>query len=117
MHTCGVYLILIIVHEYNINHTLFLFCRPHQLLTVRNCIRSLYRTDGIRAFYRGLTASYAGTIETAIHFVIYERMKVKVAQLSGKREPHPTECMFIAAGSKMTASMLCYPHGKWLLQR
>lgn len=84
--------------------------RPHQLLTVRNCIRSLYRTDGIRAFYRGLTASYAGTIETAIHFVIYERMKVKVAQLSGKREPHPTECMFIAAGSKMTASMLCYPH-------
>ena len=66
-------------------------------MTVRNSVHSLYRTDGFRAFYRGLTASYAGTLETAIHFVIYERLKL--------------QCMVIAATSKMTASCLCYPHG------
>lgn len=79
-------------------------------MTVRNSIRSLYKTDGFRAFYRGLTASYAGTIETAIHFVIYERLKILFSE-HNERMVNPMECMMIAASSKMTASCLCYPHG------
>ena len=40
-----------------------------------NGVRDIYHTDGIRGFYRGLTSSYAGTCETIIHFVLYEKMK------------------------------------------
>ena len=87
--------------------------RPGQLLGLRQCIKSIYKTDRLRGFYRGLTASYAGTIETAIYFVIYERLKQKFS-LHLKRDLLPVECMFIAGGSKMIASTFCYPHGKWL---
>nr|KAF6508047.1 solute carrier family 25 member 33 [Rousettus aegyptiacus] len=39
------------------------------------CARHVYRTEGIRGFYRGLTASYAGISETVICFAIYEGLK------------------------------------------
>ncbi len=29
-------------------------------LTAQTCMRQIYKIDGIRGFYRGLTASYAG---------------------------------------------------------
>ncbi|KAB0347048.1 hypothetical protein FD754_011905, partial [Muntiacus muntjak] len=32
-------------------------------------------TDGLRGFYRGMSASYAGISETVIHFAIYENIK------------------------------------------
>lgn len=91
----------------------FTLFRPGQLLSLRQCIKSIYRTDGVRGFYRGLTASYAGTIETAIYFVIYERLKQKF-YLRLKRDLLPVECMVMAGVSKMIASTFCYPHGKWL---
>lgn len=69
----------------------------------------MYRTDGVRAFYRGLSASYAGSIETAIHFMIYERMKEYIRT---DKDIPPFQCMLIAACSKITASCLCYPHGE-----
>lgn len=73
------------------------------------CIERIYHLDGLRGFYRGLTASYAGTLETAIHFVIYEHLK-KVLVSNRQRELELTECMSAAAVAKMTASSLCYPH-------
>ena len=78
-----------------------------------NSIRSLYRTDGFRGFYRGLSASYAGSLETALHFLIYEKMKI-LASKSLDKEAHPAQCMLIAAGTKTTASLICYPHG-WFI--
>eukprot|EP00170_Pyropia_yezoensis_P008555 contig_35993_g8586 len=42
-------------------------------------IRTIYRTEGIRGFYKGLTASYWGVTETALHFVVYEALKKRVA--------------------------------------
>jgi solute carrier family 25 protein 33/36 len=69
----------------------------------------MYRSDGIKSFYRGLTASYAGSIETAIYFVIYEKLKQQI-RLKNEGEAHPIQCMGLAACSKITASSLCYPH-------
>ncbi|CAI8031342.1 Solute carrier family 25 member 36 [Geodia barretti] len=83
--------------------------RPGKSLGPRRCIKRIYNLDGLRGFYRGLTASYAGTLETAIHFVIYEHMK-KVLSSNRQRDLELTECMFAAAAAKMTASSLCYPH-------
>nr|XP_033778424.1 solute carrier family 25 member 33 [Geotrypetes seraphini] len=83
------------------------------------CARYVYRTEGMRGFYRGLTASYAGISETIICFVIYEALKkyLKDGQLpsspSAGCEKGPTNIlglMFAAAFSKGCASCIAYPH-------
>lgn len=47
-------------------------------MTVKDCIKKIYRTNGLRGFYKGITASYFGISETVIHFVIYEALKRKM---------------------------------------
>lgn len=84
------------------------------------CARYVYQTEGIRGFYRGLTASYAGISETIICFAIYESLKkhLKEVQLPPS-PPNGTErnstnffgLMFAAAVSKGCASCIAYPHG------
>lgn len=89
--------------------TLILLFRPG-LLKMRNSIRMIYSTDGLRGFYRGLSASYVGSMETALYFVMYEKMKLLTSKTLDK-DTHPTQCMLIAAVTKATASLICYPHG------
>ena len=56
------------------------------------CARDIYITDGLRGFYRGISASYAGvcsllsvtiiflgTLETALQLMLYERLKAALA--------------------------------------
>lgn len=47
-------------------------------MSVRECIRRIYKSGGMRGFYKGMTASYFGISETVIHFVIYEALKSKL---------------------------------------
>lgn len=83
------------------------------------CARYVYRTEGVRGFYRGLTASYAGISETIICFVIYEGLKkhVKAGHLSPSPAPSNNKgstnfigLMLAAAFSKGCASCIAYPH-------
>ena len=80
---------------------------------------------GIKGFYKGITASYFGISETIIHFVIYEYLKNKFKKL--RQEKLPENCkensndlvqamQFMTAGaiSKTCASILAYPHGKFI---
>ena len=83
------------------------------------CARYVYRTEGIRGFYRGLTASYAGISETMICFLIYETLKKKLSEsqlTSRNREQKGASdflsLMLAAAFSKGCASCVAYPHGK-----
>ena len=39
------------------------------------CVPEVYQTDGLKGFYRKMSASYAGISETVIHFAIYENIK------------------------------------------
>jgi solute carrier family 25 protein 33/36 len=50
----------------------------------------IYKEEGARAFYRGLTASYLGVIETALQFSIYGTLKERVTEkrLARIRERH-----------------------------
>eukprot|EP00051_Salpingoeca_urceolata_P006804 m.90041 g.90041 ORF g.90041 m.90041 type:complete len:335 (+) comp14991_c0_seq1:358-1362(+) len=72
----------------------------------------IWRTEGIRGFYKGITASYAGMAETVLHFVLYEQAKRciredKVAQTSAQA----AASSFVAAASaKLVASLTTYPH-------
>lgn len=83
------------------------------------CARYVYQTEGIRGFYRGLTASYAGISETMICFLIYETLKKKLAEgqltsPSNEMEKGASDflgLMLAAAFSKGCASCIAYPHG------
>lgn len=81
-----------------------------------DCVRQVVRTEGIRRLYRGLSASYLGTVETAMHLVLYERLKVMMryglrgtSWASGELETWISTSG--AAGSaKLAAVFLTYPH-------
>lgn len=82
------------------------------------CARHVYQTEGIRGFYRGLTASYAGISETIICFAIYESLKkylkeAPVVSSSDGAEKSSSSffgLMAAAAFSKGCASCIAYPH-------
>lgn len=87
------------------------------------CVRRVYQTDGLRGFYRGMSASYAGISETVIHFVIYENIKRRLLQ--ARAAAHMDEedevvrdasdfvgMMLAAATSKTCATCIAYPHGE-----
>ena len=79
-------------------------------------IHYVYRKEGIKGFYRGLSASYFGIIETIIHFVIYERLKRllreyhKANSVDHADKNNVTDFMLAAGFSKSVASMCAYPH-------
>jgi solute carrier family 25 folate transporter 32 len=94
--------------------------------------RSIYQTEGWRAFYKGLAPSLIGVTHVAVHFPLYEKMKAWAgesrsrwlkmigngmlilvltslatedgAPLSSKR------ILVCSALSKMVASVITYPH-------
>lgn len=82
------------------------------------CARRVYQTEGVRGFYRGLTASYAGISETIICFAIYESLKkcLKDAPIVSSTDGAEKSSsgffglMAAAAVSKGCASCIAYPH-------
>ncbi|MEE6485112.1 hypothetical protein FKM82_014178 [Ascaphus truei] len=81
------------------------------------CARNVYQTEGMRGFYRGLTASYAGISETIICFVVYEGLKKRLHEMdlsansSGEKgSTNFLGLMLAAAFSKGCASCIAYPH-------
>ncbi|KAH7119498.1 mitochondrial carrier domain-containing protein [Dactylonectria estremocensis] len=81
-----------------------------------DCLRQVVRTEGIGGLYRGLSASYLGTVETAMHLVMYERLKVMIRYGLGGNNASLGELeTWIstsgAAGSaKLAAVLITYPH-------
>lgn len=80
------------------------------------CARFVYQKEGIRGFYRGLSASYAGISETMICFLIYETLKKEMAEQrmteANKGATDFMGLMVAAAFAKGCASCIAYPHGK-----
>ena len=71
-------------------------------------IRTTYRTDGIRGFYRGLSASYMGASETVIFFVLYEKLKVLLFE--DQKQSGAMNTMIASFFAKTTATISVYPH-------
>lgn len=97
-------------------------------MSIAECARRINNEMGIKGFYRGVTASYLGLVETVIHFAIYERLK-RSQFLGGSAEnlkksskekdklsqPHLGTGVFLrymACGSisRMIAATIAYPH-------
>lgn len=85
-----------------------------------DCVQQVLRQEGLRGLYKGLSASYLGSVETALHLVLYERLKGTFQKSLGSPEKKQTATQkeitsWIsttgAAGSaKFAAALLAYPH-------
>lgn len=77
-----------------------------------NCIKRIMREEGVRGFYKGLSASYLGVTEGTIQWVLYERlMKLNLeAQSQGGAIGQWAGTLGSAGMAKMIASLLTYPH-------
>ncbi|KAI7809149.1 solute carrier family 25 member 36-A [Triplophysa rosa] len=95
--------------------------RGEKGMSAFECVRRVYQSDGLRGFYRGMSASYAGISETVIHFVIYESIKRKLIESKANANMDDEDesvkdasdfvgMMLAAATSKTCATSIAYPH-------
>lgn len=97
--------------------------RGERRMSALQCVQRVYQKDGVRGFYRGMSASYAGISETIIHFVVYESIKRRLLETrAATRMDQDNETrrgasdfmymMMAAATSKTCATCIAYPHGE-----
>ncbi|THW12525.1 carrier protein Rim2p/Mrs12p [Aureobasidium pullulans] len=87
----------------------------------------IFKQEGIRGFYRGLSASYLGVAESALHLVLYERIKeisqssvdipqeVIDCELPSQHTPWHRILSYLKIGgsagiAKLIAGVIAYPH-------
>lgn len=87
-----------------------------------DCIRKIIKNEGIAALYKGLSASYLGSAESTLQWVLYEQMKGLINERSkrlareGNVRSQVDEAMdwFARSGAagfaKLIASLITYPH-------
>lgn len=74
-------------------------------------IKKIMREEGVRGFYKGLSASYLGVTEGTIQWTLYERLKKLTANTEGKGGAMEWIGMLGSAGTaKCVASLITYPH-------
>lgn len=74
-----------------------------------DAIRTIYRAEGISAFYRGLFPSLLGITHVAVQFPLYEALKLWMQD--DARTPLTSAQILACSGSaKMCASIATYPH-------
>lgn len=89
-----------------------------QDMGVMAMVRRVYQREGIRGFYRGVTASYAGISETVIQFVLYEYLRQALLSRNSNGNGDDEErknidfVNFMVAGgiAKFVACVAAYPH-------
>lgn len=75
-----------------------------------HCAVSMFRHEGWRSLFRGLSASLVGITESSMQFVMYEQLKrVAVANRVDKELTTP-EYIASASVAKFVAVLLTYPH-------
>ncbi|KIY63309.1 mitochondrial carrier [Cylindrobasidium torrendii FP15055 ss-10] len=84
-------------------------CAQHnKRITSTDMIKLILREEGVRGFYKGLSASYLGVTEGTIQWVLYERLKKSVEGQGGTLEWLGT--VGSAGTAKCVASLITYPH-------
>ncbi|KII86060.1 hypothetical protein PLICRDRAFT_165722 [Plicaturopsis crispa FD-325 SS-3] len=74
-------------------------------------IKRIFREEGVRGFYKGLSASYLGVTEGTIQWVLYERLKRLTRNTEGRGGAAEWLGMLGSAGTaKCVASLITYPH-------
>ncbi|CAD6192501.1 unnamed protein product [Caenorhabditis auriculariae] len=76
-------------------------------------VKRVYQREGLRGFYRGVSASYAGVSETMIQFCIYEYFRgylMEHADETDKRKMDFLNFMVAGGSAKFIACVMAYPH-------
>lgn len=74
-------------------------------------IKQIAREEGVRGFYKGLSASYLGVTEGTIQWVLYERLKKMSQKSSGQGGAAEWMGLLGSAGTaKCVATLITYPH-------
>lgn len=82
-------------------------------LSTFEVINKIFKEKGPLGFYKGISASYFGVAESAIYFVLYEKLKkISVNQMTDQDSLAMLTYFSSAGFAKTLASCLCYPHGK-----
>lgn len=76
-----------------------------------DAIRKMYRDEGVRVFYKGMSASYLGITESTLQFVLYEKLK-QLARPEGSENDELTKAEYLITASiaKLIAATVTYPH-------
>ncbi|KAF7365406.1 Mitochondrial nad transporter [Mycena venus] len=70
---------------------------------------TIYRSEGVSAFYRGLVPSLLGISHVAVQFPLYEQLKLW-AHADSQTPLSNQSILLCSAVAKMTASVVTYPH-------
>jgi len=79
-----------------------------------DCVKRVYTEEGVGGFYKGLGASLIGISESAIQFVLYEKLKLWVltqrGPQNGKYQVSNIDTLLMGAVAKLIACGITYPH-------
>jgi solute carrier family 25 protein 33/36 len=77
-----------------------------------DCVKETVRQEGFKGLYKGLSASYIGTLETAVQWTLYEYLKTNFQpddEHVGGASQSLQEAVS-AGSSKLVAAVALYPH-------
>jgi solute carrier family 25, member 33/36 len=72
-----------------------------------DAVKKIYKTEGLRAFYRGMSASYLGITESVLQFVIYDKLKQIMQHQSGSGTH---DFIFCTPPTKRPLLTVIWPH-------
>lgn len=78
-----------------------------------HAFQTIYREEGMRGFFRGVTASYLGIAEGMIQFALYEQIKLYFLDETRKSDHQlvfGSQVLLASAVTKIIATTLTYPH-------
>ncbi|CAG9772431.1 unnamed protein product [Ceutorhynchus assimilis] len=78
-----------------------------------DCLAKIYKTEGIRGYYRGLVPGIFGVSHGAVQFMVYEEMKTNYYQyhnLPKSNKLGTIEYLAFSASSKLLAVLATYPY-------
>ncbi|KAK3164446.1 hypothetical protein QOZ80_1AG0018570 [Eleusine coracana subsp. coracana] len=83
---------------------------PYQ--SILSALQRITKEEGIRGLYSGLLPSLVGVIHVAIQLPVYEKVKLYLADRDNTTvdKLSPTQVAVCSSGSKVTASIITYPH-------
>ena len=88
---------------------------PFHYTSTFDAAKKMYRTEGFRSFYSGLTPAMLGLTHVAIQFPLYEWFKMKFTGYGMGQHPAHGDSHFVGISaatflSKVCASTATYPH-------
>lgn len=73
-------------------------------------LSSIYRTEGLRGYFAGLTPALFGVSHGALMFVAYERLKAWRRNVHADRQLTNLDTILTSSLAKVWAGTLTYPH-------